>query len=232
MNNKQTEIKFKDIQRFWIKNTVSVVHCGAHLAEELEDYESLGWNDIIWIEANPRLITALHARLTHHSSSKVINATLWSESDKSLKLKIANNSYSTSALNFGKHSEIYPDITYIDEIEVISRTLDSVLSEFGDLNHALLVLDLQGVEKEVLQGAIQSLEHFDFIYLEVSKDRLYDVQAEWKDITKFLTEFDFKLVDWQYSKSLRWGNALYQRSPKKGQTVFRRIHRRFIHSHS
>lgn len=218
---------FKDIQRVWINNNVSVVHCGAHLAEELEAYLDVGWNNIIWIEANPHLIPALSARVRNHSLSKVINATLWPESDKTLKLKIANNSYSSSVLNFGKHAEIYPGITFEDEIDVNSKTLDSILSDFGDLNHALLVLDLQGVEKEVLQGAIHSLERFDFIYIEVSKEGLYEAQSEWKDITKFLTEFNFKLVDWQYSESLKWGNALYQRSPKRGQAKLRRIYRRF-----
>ena len=230
MNNNETEIAFGDLHRIWIKSKVDVVHCGAHLAEELEDYEELGWGRIIWIEANPRLIPALSARVANHSLSKVINAALWSESNKSLKLKIASNSYSSSILNFGNHSKTRPDIIFLDEIAVQSTTLNSVLSNYGYLNKALLVLDLQGVELDVLHGAVKSLQHFDFIYTEVAKGPVYEDQKQWSSITKFLAGYEFKLVDWQYSRTLGWGNALYQRNPKKIRTVFRRLHRKFTHT--
>jgi len=59
LNNYETEISVHDLYNFWIKRTLPLVHCGAHLAEELEEYESVGWDEITWIEANSNLIPAL-----------------------------------------------------------------------------------------------------------------------------------------------------------------------------
>jgi len=229
MNNSDTEISIGDLSNHWIKTPVTVVHCGAHLAEELEEYESVRWERIVWIEANPNLIPPLQKRLSGHDSSTVVSATLWSKSGEALKLKVANNSYSSSILEFGTHAKTYPDITFESEIEVQTQSLDSILSVIGKFKGALLVLDLQGVELEALKGAQESLSQFDFIYTEVSESNLYADQGSWKAISDFLAGYDFKLVDWQYSKDLNWGNALYVRKPKVIQSRLRRAQRKSEH---
>lgn len=225
MNNSDTEISIDDLSDYWIRGPVAVVHCGAHLAEELEEYEGVGWRQIIWIEANPKLIPPLTKRLLGHDSSKVVSATLWSTSGKALSLQVANNSYSSSILDFGTHAETYPDITFESEIEVQTQTLDSILAGFEEIKGGFLVLDLQGVEFEALQGATDSLSKFDYIYTEVSESNLYQNQGNWNTITKFLAGHNFKLVDWQYSTGLNWGNALYQRRPRLIQSHLRRSQR-------
>jgi FkbM family methyltransferase len=229
MNNSDTEISIEDIKRFWIEGSPTIIHCGAHLAEELEEYEKVGWRKIVWIEANPNLITRLTGRLHGHPNSEVVNATLWSTSNEILTLKIANNSYSSSILDFGTHAQTYPEITYEDEISVQTETLDAILSLYPELDGAFLVLDLQGVEIEALKGARNSLAKFDFIYTEVSESNLYQDQGTWESITNFLTLHDFKLVDWQYSEELNWGNALYQRRPSVISSLLSRRKRKRKH---
>ena len=224
MNNLETEISIIDLSNYWIEEPVTVIHCGAHLAEELEEYEGVGWQRIVWIESNPNLIPRLTERLNGHDSSTVVNATLWSRTGERLKLKVANNSYSSSILDFGTHAETYPDITFESEIEVQTQTLDLVLSNLHDIIGAFLVLDLQGAELETLLGGASSLFKFDYIYTEVSKSNLYQDQGSWDQISDLLLAHEFKLVDWQYSPELNWGNALYKRSPKSIQS--RRIRRK------
>ncbi len=46
-----TEIFIRDLQNFWIKKKVLVVHCGAHLAEELAEYKHFNFDPVIWIES-------------------------------------------------------------------------------------------------------------------------------------------------------------------------------------
>ena len=228
MNNAETEISIRDINSYWIKKPVAVVHCGAHLAEELEEYEDVGWREVTWIEANPDLIPQLMARVKNSNLSKILVAALWSVDGKDLELNIASNSYSSSFLNFGSHAKTYPDINFEKVIKVKSVTLDSLFKSYGICNEALLVLDLQGGELEALKGATNFLNHFDYIYTEVSNGDLYESQGKWKEITSFLASQNFKLADWQYSKQLNWGNALYQRNGKLRQ-IFKTRFRRKIH---
>lgn len=228
MNNSETEISIRDIYSYWIQKPVAVVHCGAHLAEELEEYEDVGWREVTWIEANPDLIPQLMARVKNSNLSKILVAALWSVDGKDLELKIASNSYSSSFLNFGSHAKTYPDINFEKVIKVKSVTLDSLFKSYGICNEALLVLDLQGGELEALKGATNFLNHFDYIYTEVSNGDLYESQGKWKEITSFLASQNFKLADWQYSKQLNWGNALYQRNGKLRQ-IFKTRFRRKIH---
>ncbi len=229
MNNRETEISIRNIHDYWIQSSVAVVHCGAHLAEELEEYLDVGWKDITWIEANPDLIPRLKARVKESNLSKVINAALWSLDGEELELKVANNSYSSSFLNFGSHAEIYPDINFEKIIKVKTVTLDSVFESHEINSKAFLVLDLQGSELEALKGATNFLNHFDYVYTEVSKGNLYESQGKWPEITNFLANQDFKLVDWQYSKKLDWGNALYLRNAKRLLTVSSRVRRKLKH---
>jgi len=229
LNNLDTEIPIKDLYDFWIKDTLSVVHCGAHLAEELEEYEALGWVKIIWIEANSELIPALCDRLKDHKFSEVYNSALWSKDGHELELKIANNSYSSSLLKLGTHASTYPEIVFEKLIKVQSETLDSLMAKRPRLMGALLCLDLQGVELDVLKGATNSLADFDFIYTEVSKGGLYQDQGKWAEITKFLAGHNFKLADWQYSAKLNWGNALYQRNGRPLQILRSRTLRKMHH---
>jgi FkbM family methyltransferase len=232
LNNRETEISIRNIHDYWIQSSVPVVHCGAHLAEELEEYLDVGWNDITWIEANPDLIPRLKARVKEISFSKVLNAALWSLDGKALELKVANNSYSSSFLNFGLHAEIYPEINFEKVIKVKTVTLDSLFENQETYSKAFLVLDLQGSELEALKGATNFLNHFDYVYTEVSKGNLYESQGKWTEITNFLANQDFKLVDWQYSKKLNWGNALYQRNGKSRKILktrfLRKMHQKLI----
>lgn len=229
MNNYETEISIRHIHDFWINQKLLVVHCGAHQAEELDEYLAVGWDQVIWIEANPELIPVIQKRIKDYSSNRLIQCALWSSSGESLKLKVANNSYSSSMLDFGTHAITYPQILFTKEIEVKSVTLDSTLMKFKDLEGAFLVLDLQGVEFLALKGASRSLKYFDYVYCEVSKGNLYDGQGTWSEISKFLNQFDFKLVDWQYSNKLKWGSALYVKNPRKILSLRKRLHRKFRH---
>ena len=229
MNNFDTEIMIPHLRKIWIKDPITIVHCGAHLAEELDEYEAEGWTQITWIEANPQLIPALKANTENHPGSEVICAAVWSETGIPLTLQIANNSYSSSILNFGTHADTYPDIVYNGEIQVSTQTLDSITEALPAKSGALLVLDLQGAELEALKGASQLLEKCNYIYTELSKTELYEKQGNWDSITTLVSKAGFRLVDWQYSENLQWGDALYARNCSYLKAFVSRIKRRKLH---
>ena len=52
-----------ELVKHWRISPKSVLHIGAHLAEECDLYRSVGWNKVIWIEANPELINDLRKKI-------------------------------------------------------------------------------------------------------------------------------------------------------------------------
>jgi FkbM family methyltransferase len=209
MEDFETEIFTEDIYNFWTKKPIAVIHCGAHLAEEASAYYEYKFSPVVWIEAAPNLIPPLQNIIEKYPGDRVIQAALWSESGIEKILRISNNSYSSSLRNFGTHKNTYPGIEFISEVTVTTVTLDDIgIPKSG---RYLLVLDLQGIEYEVLLGANEILKSCDYIYLEVSKQELYSGQATWDQVSHLLSTQGFRLLDWQYSENFGWGNALYSR---------------------
>lgn len=212
MRDIDTEIFIEDIHNFWVKRPMPVIHCGAHLAEEAPDYYKYNFSPVVWIEASPKLISPLQSIIKNYPGDYVIQAALWSESNIEKTLRIANNSYSSSMREFGTHKSTYPEIEFISEVTVNTITLDEI--DIPKFRKYLLVIDLQGIELDVLLGAKELLKSCEYLYLEVSKQELYAGQAVWHQIHDFLLNKGFSLIDWQYSENFGWGNALYSKKPK------------------
>ena len=223
MQDFETEISIDDLAKFWIRKPTQVIHCGAHLAEEADDYALNLLSPVIWIEAAPNLIPRLKARVEAFPLDSVIQAALWSETGIQKIIHISNNSFSSSFKELGTHADSYPEIEYVKDVLVSTSTLDS-LNLPVDVG-ALIVLDMQGIEYEVLTGGTLTIKRCSFLYIEVSKGELYQNQIPWYQITSFLKSHGFHLVDWQYSNTLEWGNALYSRrkTPFQKVTRFRRL---------
>ncbi len=79
----------------------------------------------------------------------------------------------------------------------------------GEIRISILVLDLQGVEFEVLNGAKKILEITDSIVTEVSLKKLYKNQHTFTEIDALLTGFNFTLAYHDLFEEGVMGDALY-----------------------
>ena len=201
-------IPVRELHYTWKIRPTGVVHVGAHLAEEATEYEKFGWQPIIWVEAQPILVQALKSNLDS-SKHKVIEAAVWEENDVALKLHIASNSQSTSLLNFGNHSDSYPDITFVSEIDVSTKRLDSLIKP-GEMPN-FINLDIQGVELSAIKGLGSLLDAVDYIYTEVNKTEVYEGCTLVKDLDRFLESKGFKRSTTRWLVKEDWGDALYIR---------------------
>jgi FkbM family methyltransferase len=97
------------------------------------------------------------------------------------------------------------------------KTIDCFLKENDITEIDLLKIDTQGYDLQVLQGAAESFRRgsIKHVYVELNFLKIYENQADAQQITRFLTERNFYLVDY-YEKSRRddvliWCNGLFTR---------------------
>ena len=185
-----------------------MLHVGAHEAEELEDYISAGAKHIYWIEAQIDKVEHLKDRLDPEKNS-VICAVAWNEIGIPLKLRIASNSESSSVYKMSEHSRLYPKITELSSVEMISTTLESIVP--SNFNPTFLNLDIQGSELNALKGFGSRLLGIDAIYSEVNKSDLYLGIPHFDEITSYMKNLGFSLASVKWWKLDGWGDALYLR---------------------
>ena len=95
------------------------------------------------------------------------------------------------------HREAAPRSAYVGKQTVPLARLDTLLSEDAEtgLDGALLKIDAQGFEAEVLAGAAATLPRCRAVLIEMSSTPLYHGQALWDELHRTLTQAGFQLFD-------------------------------------
>jgi FkbM family methyltransferase len=198
-------IPVKELTNLFQVRPKSVLHVGAHDAEELQDYERYGWLPVEWVEAQPDKAQLLRERLPK-LNHKLTEAAVWNEPNISLELKVMTNSASTSLFNLGTHSKEHPDIKFSHSITVKTATLESL---FPNRSFDLIALDIQGAELRALQGFATQLSETKWIYCEVNSQELYEGCCTVKQLDEYLAPYGFKRVATRWTRH-HWGDALYR----------------------
>lgn len=110
-------------------------------------------------------------------------------------INVAGNSYSSSILEMlDAHIESAPESKYIDKQKIAIKKLDEVFQEVcGQDSNIMLKMDVQGYEKEVLDGAESSLSFIDIIQLEMSILPLYKNELTICEMINYLRSLNFEL---------------------------------------
>lgn len=198
-------IPVKVLKRFWGVNPQTIVHVGAHNAEELEDYTNAGWGPVTWIEAQPQKASDLVNRIP--TSHKLIEAAVWDIAGVDLKLNIMTNTESTSLLNLGTHSTEHPTVHLSHTIPIKTKTLAELLS--GLPAPELIALDIQGVELRAIRGYGSKISEVKWIYCEVNKAELYEGCCLISEIDEYLSQYGFTRSVTRWTTH-NWGDALYE----------------------
>jgi FkbM family methyltransferase len=202
-------ISLKHLKEKYNLNLTNILHVGAHEAQELDDYIECGAKKIHWVEANIELAAKLTDRLDQ-SIHKVTNAVVSNEDDKEVVFKIANNTQSSSILDLGEHSNLFPDIYYIHEEKRFTKTLNSILTEEPFLDRInFLNIDIQGAELLALEGLCDHLNSVESIYIEINDSEVYKNCSKTNEIDKFLNKFNFERKEKYLYSNHPWGDAFY-----------------------
>jgi len=187
-----------------------ILHIGAHLCEEkiLYNENNVSDNRIIWIEANPILVNKIKSM---NNKIKIECFCCIDDDIGYSTLNIANNGMSSSILKLGIHKKFYPNIDYIGNIQVNNKRIDTFYKENNiSVDFAnFLCIDIQGTELLALKGMGDLLKYFDYLYLEVNQDYLYEKCALIGEIDNYLNTFSFKRVETKWENDCKWGDAFY-----------------------
>ena len=178
----------------------TLIHVGAHLAQERERYEALGYTDILWIEGSPKVYPRLVEALNTHRSPtgcrhRAVCALLADRDGEELSLReCSNDGMSSSVFRLTDEAvRHWPGVTETGTSErVPTRTLDSVAEEYGMMDTVdTLVVDVQGAELLVLKGGANVLKRVRGVISEISLRRFYDGGVLFPELYAFLSERGF-----------------------------------------
>lgn len=129
-----------------------------------------------------------HPRFVLHR--KAISAT-----EGEATIHVSRRDDSSSLLPMGPLQEQYfAGTAEVSQLEVSTVRLDSVIAESEIVRPAMLKIDVQGFEFEVLQGTNELLIFFDQIYVECSFIELYREQKLVSSVIEWLFARGFVLV--------------------------------------
>lgn len=185
----------------------TVLHVGAHQAEEAEMYEALGAHEVHWVEAQPELCSQLRRKLDP-ARNFIYNAAVWSKSGVKKELLITNNSLSSSLFSLKSHLEAHPEVEEVRRLEITTSRLDEILPH---KRFDLINVDVQGAELQALHGLGNLVQKTRLIYLEVNKAELYEGIDLVPAVDSFLLGEGFRRIVTLWVPRKGWGEAIYLR---------------------
>ena len=169
----------------------------------------MGVDNIIWIEANPKLYERIKSE---NISSKELffNYAISNKDNEMCELNITNNGQSSSILELDRHKVYHPEVYVTEKVSVESKTID-YLFECENINasdYNFLNIDIQGAEYLAFLGASKTLKKIDYVYSEVNEGTLYKDCGLISDIDLILSRYGFKRFETDMSP-WEWGDAFY-----------------------
>lgn len=189
-----------------------VIVIGAHNGDEVGTYFSLGFKKIILIEANPGLANGLRERYGDDERITIFSTAI-ANFNGHATLHVTNFDQSSSLLRLARHTEIYPTIHEIDQIEVNVCTLDHLFfcNSLNPNDFNFLAIDIQGAELLALEGATIILKQVEVVCCEFNRIEMYEGCALEGDLEKHLAAKDFYPYCSASPFHDSWGDVLFSR---------------------
>jgi FkbM family methyltransferase len=173
----------------FLRSAHGIVHVGANVGQEREVYARHGL-PVLWIEPIPEVFATLQANLRGFDLQRAVECLITDRDDAEYEFHVANNDgMSSSILDLKEHKDVHPNIRYTKTIKLRSTTLATLLERerIDPKDYDALVMDTQGSELLVLEGAEAVLSHFRFIKTEAADFEAYAGCALLRDIESFVT---------------------------------------------
>jgi FkbM family methyltransferase len=198
--------KLRDQYNLKIKGIIQV---GSYLVSEYEILKEVCSGKFIFIDANKNVTDKLQSKIDE--GCLVFNNLVSDVDDQEQDFYILNHEQSSSMLKLDKHAAYHPEYSKIvEERKIKTTTLDTLikLNNINILNYNCLVMDVQGSELHVLKGFNSGVGNIDYVYTELNFESMYQGCALEKDLTEYLNDKGFTLVE-SFNTGFGWGDGLY-----------------------
>jgi FkbM family methyltransferase len=177
---------------FWLRRLTNIIDVGANAGQERQKYASSDLG-VLWIEPIPSVFEELKANIARYPKQIARMALVTDQPGKSVQLNVASNGgQSSSIFELADHKEIWPEIGFTERIDIITESLDEILSS-DSRKYDGLVMDAQGSELLILKGAIMALSGLKYIKTEAANFEMYKGGAYEHELVSYLKEHGFHL---------------------------------------
>lgn len=180
----------------YLNDVSCVLHVGANTGQERFTYRVFEV-DVIWVEPISGVFEELRSNLTGFPRQTAVQALISDRIGIRVHINISNNGgQSSSILDFAEHSNIWPDVKYVASEELITTTVDALVQSIGVQPRQIdaLVVDTQGTELQVLQGARETLKGVRYVKTELPDFEPYRDCTTESQMNRFMAEIGFKEV--------------------------------------
>jgi FkbM family methyltransferase len=190
--NKPLHRRKKLLTHFGITKVLDVGANTGQYAQELRKIKFEG--EIISFEPISSVFEMLKGNLKNDPKCTVKNFAL-GDKNETKTINIAKNFASSSFFTRAKHfEEIATQTEYISEEKVEIKVLDTLFDSICNSQDVVfLKLDTQGYEKNILNGATESLKKIKGVQIELALKPSYNEAPGFKEIFKILEDAGFTL---------------------------------------
>ena len=194
-----------------------VIDVGAHKGEFLENMLKIQKvNSFYAFEPQKNIFKELNKKFARNKKVKLFNCAIDKEISNK-KLKINKISMKSSLAEVNENSLYLKFINFLaqsksnfeGEYEVQTNTVDKIF-EGINLQKSLLKIDVEGFEINVIKGSQMKLEEISFILLENQFGNHFK-NNNFKDITKLLSEKNFKICKKFIFPTLHYQDILFEK---------------------
>ena len=194
-----------------------IIDVGAHKGEFLENMLKIQKvNSFYAFEPQKNIFKELNKKFARNKKVKLFNCAIDKEISNK-KLKINKISMKSSLAEVNENSLYLKFINFLaqsksnfeGEYEVQTNTVDKIF-EGINLQKSLLKIDVEGFEINVIKGSQMKLEEISFILLENQFGNHFK-NNNFKDITKLLSEKNFKICKKFIFPTLHYQDILFEK---------------------
>ena len=179
-----------EVQKSILENSTGVIHIGAHKGQEASDYAAHHL-PVIWFEGDPEIFADLQSYISKFDSQKAINALLGKKDGLDVDFFIASNDGMSSSIHqFGRDMN-HEGLEMVQTKRLLMRRLDKLLSKNEAMKYSHWVIDVQGSELEVLEGAGELVDSAASLEIEVSTREEYAGGSKWPEVLDYLSSKGF-----------------------------------------